>query len=169
MTTTAKDTFHAGLRDAYAMEMQAKDMMANQAKRLEDYPTLRERAQQHERETDKQIKRLERCLEQVGDSPSTLKNLATRTAAAFQGAMHGMVSDEVIKDTLTGFAFEHFEIAAYRQLITMAVTLGENDIAEALQASLEEEEEMADWLDDNMDRTVRTFMERADEGKRAVA
>jgi ferritin-like metal-binding protein YciE len=169
MTTTAKDTFHAGLRDAYAMEMQAKDMMANQAKRLEDYPKLRERAQQHERETDEQIKRLERCLAQVGDSPSTFKNLATRTAAAFQGAMHGMVSDEVIKDTLTGFAFEHFEIAAYRQLITMAVTLGENDIAEALQPSLEEEEEMAEWISDNMDHTVRTFMQRADEGKRAVA
>jgi ferritin-like metal-binding protein YciE len=63
------------------------------------------------RETDEQIKRLELCLERVGDSPSTPKNLATGTAAAFQGALHGMLSDEVIKDTLTGFAVEHSEIA----------------------------------------------------------
>ncbi len=43
----------------------------------------------------------------------------------------------------------------------MAVVLGEIDIADALQSSLEEEEEMADWIDNTMDQTVRTFMERA--------
>jgi ferritin-like metal-binding protein YciE len=131
MPDTARKTFHAGLRDAYAMEKQAKDMMANQAKRLDDYP---QRAKQHERETDEQIKRLERCLERVGDSPSMFKNLATRTAAAFQGALHGMVSDEVIKDTLTGFTFEHFEIASYRQLIAMAQKLGEREVADILSS-----------------------------------
>jgi ferritin-like metal-binding protein YciE len=124
MPDTARKIFLAGLRDAYAMEKQAKDMMRNQAKRLEDYPALRARAKQHESETDEQIKRLERCFERLDDSPSTLKNIATRTAAAFQGALHGMVSDEVIKDTLTGFTFEHFEIAAYRQLIAWPTALG---------------------------------------------
>jgi ferritin-like metal-binding protein YciE len=160
MTDTARKIFLAGLRDAYAMEKQAKDMMANQAKRLEDYPQLQQRARDHELETDEQIKRLERCLERVGDSPSTLKTLATRTAAAFQGALHGMVSDEVIKDTLTGFTFEHFEIAAYRQLITMAETLGEQDIADTLKASLREEQAMAKWIDQHLDQTVQEFVRR---------
>jgi len=172
MADTARKIFLAGLRDAYAMEKQAKDMMANQAKRLEDYPQLQRRAKEHERETDEQIKRLERCLERLGDSPSTLKNLATRTAAAFQGALHGMVSDEVIKDTLTGFTFEHFEIAAYRQLITMADALGEREIADALKASLNEEQAMAKWIDEHMDQTVQEFVQRtksAAKSKRSAA
>jgi ferritin-like metal-binding protein YciE len=164
MTDTARKTFLAGLRDAYAMERQAKDMMASLAKRLEDYPALRSRAKQHEVETDEQIKRLERCLERLGQSPSTVKNLATRTIGALQSAVHGMVSDEVIKDTLTGFTFEHFEIAAYRQLITMADTLGERDVADALRASLHEEQAMAKWIDEHMDETVREFMQRAKAG-----
>jgi ferritin-like metal-binding protein YciE len=160
MTDTAQKTFVAGLRDAYAMEKQAKDMMSSVASRLEDYPQLRERARKHEVETDDQLQRLERCLEKFGDSPSTLKNLATRTSAAVQGAVHGSVSDEVIKDTLSGYAFEHFEMAAYRQLITMADFLGQPDIADTLKASLREEEAMAHWLDEHMDQTVRQFMER---------
>jgi ferritin-like metal-binding protein YciE len=143
------------------MEMQAKDMMASLGKRLEDYPELRARAKQHELETDEQIKRLERCLERLGDSPSMFKNLATRTVGALQSALHGMAFDEVIKDTLTGFTFEHFEIATYKQLITMAEVLKERDIADALRASLVEERDMAKWFDEHMDKTVREFMQRA--------
>jgi ferritin-like metal-binding protein YciE len=85
-------TFIAGLRDGLSSAAEAR-----QTARVE---------------TDEQLRRLERCLEPVGDTPSMFKNLATRTAAAFQGALRGMVSDEVIKDTLTGFTFEHFEIDA---------------------------------------------------------
>jgi ferritin-like metal-binding protein YciE len=164
MTDKARKTFLAGLRDAYAMEKQAKDMMASQTKRLEDYPALSARAKEHERETDEQIRRLERCLERVGDAPSTFKNLATRTIRALQSALHGMTSDEVIKDTLTGYTFEHFEIGAYRQLITMAETLGERDVAIALRASLGEEQAMAKWMDEHMDETVREFMQRSKAG-----
>jgi ferritin-like metal-binding protein YciE len=167
MATTARKIFLAGLRDAYAMEKQAKDMMASQGKRLEDYPEVQERARRHELETDEQIERLERCLKQLNDSPSTLKNLATRTAAALQGALHDMVSDEIIKDTLTGFAFEHFEIAAYRQLIAMAKNLGEEKIASTLRLSLVVEEAMAKWMNEHLEKTVDQFV--AQTARRAAA
>ena len=157
MTSKARDIFIAGLKDAYAMEQQAKDTMSSQASRLEDFPKVRARADQHMHETEMQISRLERALQIVGEQPSTLKNLATRAAAGVQGMMHGAVSDEILKDTLSSYAFEHFEIAAYRQLIAMAETLGEPQIAQLARESLEEEKAMAGWLDQNMDDTVRAF------------
>ncbi|NJO55149.1 MAG: DUF892 family protein [Rhodospirillales bacterium] len=71
---------------------------------------------------------------------------------------HAALRDEVIKDSLTGYAFEHFEIASYKALITMANTLGEGRIAETLAQSLAEEQEMARWLDANMEGVVIRFM-----------
>jgi ferritin-like metal-binding protein YciE len=142
------------------MEKQALDMMESQSNRLEDYPEVRQRAERHAAETKTQLERLERALHLLGEEPSTLKNLAMRTAANFQGLMHGAVTDEVIKDSITGFAFEHFEIAAYRNLIVMAEHLGHLEIAESCRQSLREEQEMARWLDEHMDDTSAQFMAR---------
>lgn len=164
MPSDARDIFVAGLKDAYAMEKQAKDMMTSQADRLEDYPMVRERAAQHAQETDRQIARLERALEVCGESPSALKNLALRTAGNIQAMMHGAASDEPIKDAISGYAFEHFEIASYRNLIVMAEALGENEIADLGRQSLQEEIAMADWLDEHMDELARQFMNRAGAG-----
>ena len=156
----ARDIFIAGLKDAYSMELQAKDMMESQAKRLEDYPAVRARAEAHRKETEEQIVRLDEALGIVGQQPSKLKNLATRTAGTIQGTIHGLVSDEIIKDILATYAFEHLEIASYRLLIAMASELGENRIADLCRASLQEEEAMANWLSGNMDETARVFVTR---------
>jgi ferritin-like metal-binding protein YciE len=167
MADTARDTFIAGLKDAYAMEKQAEDMMNSMHTRLEDYPELRNRAGQHAEETRRHVARLEQCLSDLGESPSTLKNLGTRLAGNIQAMVHGMTSDEVIKDTLAGYAFEHFEIASYRHLITMAETLGENRIADACRQSLQEEQQMAEWLDQHLEETARQFMQRASQPRAA--
>jgi ferritin-like metal-binding protein YciE len=160
MANTARDTFIAGLRDAYAMEKQAADMMAGVRDRADAYPELKTRVARHLEETNQQIERLESCLNSIGEAPSTLKELATRTVGAVQNLVTWMTSDAVIKDSIAGYAFEHFEIASYRHLIAMAEVLGETRIADACRTSLAEEEEMARWLDQHMDETARRFMQR---------
>jgi ferritin-like metal-binding protein YciE len=168
MADTARDTFIAGLKDAYAMEKQAEDMMESMQNRLEDYPELRSRAGQHAEETRRQVGRLEQCLNDLGESPSSLKNLGTRLAGNVQSMIHGMTSDEVIKDTLAGYAFEHLEIASYRHLIAMAETLGEHRIADRCRQSLQEEQQMAQWIDQHLEETARQFMQRASSQARAA-
>ena len=159
--TNVRDVFIAGLQDAYAMEQQAKDMMESQSKRLEDYPEMQARVEQHVRETEMQIDRLRQCLEMIGESPSSLKELGTRTMAAFQSMIQGAASDAPIKDTLTSYAFEHFEIASYRSLIAFARHLGEDRMIPLLQDSLREEEEMARWVGDHIEAITEQFCMKA--------
>jgi hypothetical protein len=52
-------------------------------------------------------------------------------------------TDTVIKNTLTDFATEHFEIACYNSLIFTAEALGEKQIAATCKRILKEEKAMA--------------------------
>ena len=45
--TTIQDNLLDWLRDAHAMEQQAENMLTSQVERLEHYPQLRARIQQH--------------------------------------------------------------------------------------------------------------------------
>lgn len=156
-----REVFVAGLRDAYAMEMQAKDTMESQANRLEDYPEMQSRAAEHVRETELQIDRLRQCLDMVGESPSMLKDFGTRAMATLQSMTHAAVSDEPIKDMLTGYAFEHFEIASYRSLIAFAKHLDEHRMIPLLEENLREEQSMASWIGDHIESTTEQFCMKA--------
>ena len=52
MASKARDIFIDGLRNAHAMETQARELMERQSERLTDYPDVRSRVQTHLRETE---------------------------------------------------------------------------------------------------------------------
>lgn len=41
MTNAARDTFVVGLRNAHAMEVQARELMERQSERLDEYPEVK--------------------------------------------------------------------------------------------------------------------------------
>ena len=51
MSTSPEEHYHDWLRDAHAMEEQAESMLKAQSKRLEHYPKLKARIDQHIQET----------------------------------------------------------------------------------------------------------------------
>jgi ferritin-like metal-binding protein YciE len=63
--------------------------------------------------------------------------------------------------------FEHFEIASYKSLATMAEFVGHAPGIAAAQANLREEEVMAAWIDEHIQSTTITFLERAKAGQTA--
>ncbi|TIP93697.1 MAG: DUF892 family protein, partial [Mesorhizobium sp.] len=69
------------LRDAHAMEEQAETMLSGQIERLENYPELRDRMTLHLEETRQQAKRLEQCLDRMGEGSSTLKDAGGKLIA----------------------------------------------------------------------------------------
>jgi rubrerythrin len=60
--------------------------------------------------------------------------------------LHAFASDEVMKHALASYAFEQFEAACYRALVTAAEQAGEREVASTCATILREEEEMAAWL-----------------------
>ncbi len=105
-----------------------------------------------------QARRIQDILEGLGESQSTLKD----TAASFMGNMaalgHTMADDEILKNAFADFAFENYEIAAYRSLITIAETGGFAAAVPLLQQSLAEEKEMAAWLEQHLPEVTRQYL-----------
>jgi ferritin-like metal-binding protein YciE len=157
--TAARDLFITGLKNAHGMERQAQEMLERQSERMTDYPDLQAKAREHLAETREQIRRLETCLEQLGDSPSTLKDAALALGANVASMGHAMAGDEVLKNTFASNALEHLEIAAYKSLLTMADHAGIT-MRPVLEQSLHEEERMAEWVDKHVEALTLQYMQK---------
>ena len=138
-----REVFVTGLRNAHAMENQALSIMKPQLERIENYPELAAKLNQHIRETEGQIARIEEVLGGLDEDHSTLKDVALSFTGAMAAMGHSMAGDEVLKNSFANFAFENFEMAAYRSLITVADAGGFTQAVDALRANLAEEEGMA--------------------------
>jgi ferritin-like metal-binding protein YciE len=158
----AREWLMQWLRDAHAMEEQAETMLAGQLIRLENYPELRQRIQQHLEETKVQASRLKTCLDRAGEGTSAMKDTGAKLMAFAQSVSGVFAGDEVMKGSLASYTFEHMEIASYTILIAAAEAAGEADIARACEENLREEVAMADWLKKNLGPTTTMFLTRAE-------
>ena len=73
---TVNDIFATGLRNAHAMEAQAKELLERQIERLDDYPELRDRMRRHLTETEGQQERLKQILRSMSEPTSTIEDAA---------------------------------------------------------------------------------------------
>src|ERR1700730_5019994 len=160
MPNTARDIFVVGLRNAHAMETQARELMERQSERLDDYPEVKAKVTAHLGETNEQLKRLEQCLEACGESTSSLKDTAQSVMANALAMAHSMAGDEILKNTFANNAFENFEIAAYKSLLALCGPAGSENARPDLQASLREEEQMAKWIDANIENVTLAYLNR---------
>ena len=167
MATSPRDTYITGLVNAHALEEQAVSLLSRQVERLESYPEMSDQIRLHIDESKAQARRLEEILQSLGTSHSTFKDLATSFAGNMAALAHAPMQDEVIKNTFANFAFEHFEIATYRALMTMAELAGDGGAPKLLQQSLNEEIRMAKWIEDTLDATTRKYVQLTASGQKA--
>jgi ferritin-like metal-binding protein YciE len=165
MTYNQHDILITGLKNAYALEQHAADVTENQANRLGEYPELQRRVQQHYQETIRQRDRLAECLNQLGESPSLMKDAVLRLVGNLQTMFHATADDEVLKGAFASVSLEHYEIAAYKSLIAMAEECNERSIAEVCRQNLREEQAMAQFLDSNIESVTRTYLAKASTGR----
>ena len=104
---------------------------------------------------------VERCINELGGSVSTVKSAIGNISGMAQSVATGPFRDELIKNCLSDYAAEHFEIACYKALIAAAEQAGEHRIIPTLQEILREDEEMARWLDERLPTAVRGFISKS--------
>lgn len=154
--------YHDWLRDAHAMEKQAESMLESMAGRIDNYPDIRSRIQQHISETKQQITLLEEILDRNGISCSVLKDSMSKMAALGQSIGGMFPSDEIVKGSISGYVFEQFEIACYTSLLAAAKKAGDTASIPALESILNEEKQMAEWLINHIPQTTEQFLLRSD-------
>ena len=112
---------------------------------------IRSRLEQHLKETEMQISRLEKAFAAIGEKAKAEKCPA---AIGLREEHDSFKSEEKPSQPLleafdlgSGLRVEHYEIAAYRTAIAIAKALGEAECASILKESLAEEEDMANFLE----------------------
>jgi ferritin-like metal-binding protein YciE len=162
-----KTEYMTGLRNMHALEMSAIELTERQSERLEHYPEMKARLEQHHGESQEQARRLESILDRLDSSTSAAKNVVTSVMGNVAAALHAPAKDEILKNTFANFAFEHQEIAAYTSLVTMAEMVGDLTAIPLLKQSLAEEQAMADWIEARIGSTTERYLQLLKEGKRA--
>lgn len=154
---TLRELFVTGLVNAHAVEKQALSIMTPQVSRIEHYPEVADRLRAHIEETNGQIARLDEILATFGTSASAFKDLGLSLSGGMAALTHSVAGDEIVKNSFANYAFEHFEIAAYKSLLILAEDGGFAQVAPLLQQSLGEEQAMAQWIDESLPLVTRRY------------
>jgi ferritin-like metal-binding protein YciE len=163
----ARDLLVTGLRNAHGMEVQARELMQRQCERIADYPAVQTRVRQHLAETIEQLHRLERCLAACGETASLIKDTLMSAFANITALGHAAADDEILKNTFANQAFENYEIAAYKSLLTLCEQAGMPGLQEPLRQSLDEEQRMAAWLDEHVEEVTLAYLAKKSAGARS--
>lgn len=143
------------LKDAYAMEKALIPVLENHANDAKDHPDVRDRDLRHAEETKRHAELVEECLAQLGEKPSRAKSAWAQIMGRVQAMGTAPFRDELMKNFISDYATEQFEIASYKALIAAARATGEEGIASVCEEILADEEEMAAWLDEHMASAAR--------------
>jgi ferritin-like metal-binding protein YciE len=156
-----RDIFATGVRNAHALEKQAIQLIERQIPRLDDYPEVQARMRQHLAETRAQEQRLDQVLDALGADRSVVKDMVLEFMGNMAAMAHMPADDEILKNSFANLAFESYEIAAYTSLIAMAEAAGHAAQKPLLEASLAEEQAMADWIRTGLPMVTRRYLARA--------
>ena len=138
---TLGDLFAAVLRTTYYAENRIADALPKMIDRATS-PELKQGFQQHLRETEAQIGRLEQVFQRHGLSLETSHCPAIDGILKAGEGLAGDISDSQVLDAalIDGAQMvEHYEIAQYGSLIAWAKQLGRDDCAGLLSETLQEE------------------------------
>jgi ferritin-like metal-binding protein YciE len=133
------------LTDVHSTEENAITQLRSGAESVEDRQ-LSDALRQHLAETEEHERLVRARLDAYDASPSKVKDMAQKGAAALTGAVAGAAPDTTGKIAIQAFAFEHLEIASYRMLRTVAQRAGDQETVQVAERILEQERAAAEKL-----------------------
>lgn len=145
---TAEELFVDELKDIYSAEKQAVKAFPRLTKAVQS-EELRQAMQDHLEQTKGQIERLDRIFEILdkrssGKTCDGMKGLVEEAQSQLEEIDKGPVLDCAIIGALQ--RIEHYEIAAYGTVATLAEAMGQDEVKELLGETLEEEKETDERL-----------------------
>ncbi|MDQ3622610.1 MAG: ferritin-like domain-containing protein [Verrucomicrobiota bacterium] len=153
-----RDVYIPELKDLYSAEKQLITALPKMAKAAVN-EQLAAAFEEHLEQTQEQLQRLEQILEELGESTKSDKCKGMEGLLA-EGSK--VMKEEGVKEVIDALLItaaqkvEHYEIAGYGSARTFAEMLGENEAADLLQQTLDEEIETDERLTDIAETAVNT-------------
>jgi ferritin-like metal-binding protein YciE len=146
------------LNDAYSMENALIKVLENHANDAEGHPEVQSKIQEHLEATRRHADRVEECIQRLGGDTSSLKAGMANISGTLQGMSTGTAEDVLVKNAIADYAGEQFEVASYRALIAAAEEIDDQETVRACQENLREDEEMAQWLEEQLPTVAQGFL-----------
>ena len=151
------------LNDAYNVENALAHVLERHAKAATGFPDMGAKLEEHLTQTRRHAELVVGRITALGSAPSTHKDHWTSVFAPLENLFTGSADEEsLLKNRITDYASENFEIATYRAIITAAQDTGDTDTVHVCEQILGDEQAMARFLDERMpalvDRIVRQAM-----------
>ena len=162
---TFKELFEETLKDIYYAEKAILKALPKMAKKASSRK-LQQAFTKHQKETERQVERLEEVFKLIG------KRASGKDCPAIDGIIEE--GEEVMKeaedDTVRDAAMlaaaqsvEHYEISRYGTLVAWAEKMEMSDAAELLQATLEEEKATDETLTELAESEINVEAEQTNE------
>jgi ferritin-like metal-binding protein YciE len=153
-----KDLIIGWLNDAYGMEKGLLPVLEEHAKDAKDYPDWSAKAQQFADQCRGHIDLVRKCVEHLGGDVSTIKSGIGAFTGWAKSMGTGMYRDELLKNVLSDYGAAHFAIACYQSLLAAAEHDGDQEIADTCRVIMHDKQEMADWLNQNVNRATEVIL-----------
>lgn len=158
MNDEQKKMYLAWLRDAHAMEMGLVNVLEKQVEEAKDEPEVQARIRQHLDETKNHAALIKGCIDRHGGDVSVAKDWTSQLGAFLSGLGMSFMDDKKVKNVHSSYAAEHFEIATYTMIRAAALMFGDTETASVCDDILDDEQDMADWLAEQMPMVVEAYM-----------
>jgi ferritin-like metal-binding protein YciE len=146
-TDSTEQLLVQGLQELYYTEQQLVDALETLADQTND-ETASQAFSEHLEETQGHVDRLEQVFEQIGEEPQT-RDEQVVDALVDEHEQFAQENDGDVLDRYNisaGQKTEHYEIAAYGNVTSLAGKAGEDEAADLLEETLREEESALDEL-----------------------
>ena len=159
---TPRDLFLHELSDLLSAENIFLGMLEESAK-LTDNADAKKAYNDHHKETKGQIDRLNKMFKIMGEEPEEVSCHAAEGLREEHDELKSEKPEGLVKELgllMGADKSEHYEISSYRNLMNMARSMGENEVADLLGETLAEEEE-ADKLVRSIVRSLGSELKSA--------
>lgn len=142
--TQLEKFFIDALKDIYWAEKHLVKALAK-LKKAATTEELKASIEEHIAQTEEQVGRVEQVFEILGKKPQAKKceameGLTKEAETAIEETEKGSMTRDVAI-IVSAQKVEHYEIAAYGSLVQLAVTMGQDEVADILRETLEEEKQ----------------------------
>lgn len=158
MSDSRYENIHDWLRDAHALEEQGEQLFSGQRDRLDGYPELQTQLKAETSVFRENQRLISKRIDELGSSPSIIKDAAGKLVAGAQNLSGIVVSDEPVKGILALHTFAQLAIGSYKILVAAAETAQDEATRKISQTILNQAETRAKWLSTELEAVTKRFL-----------
>ncbi|HZZ99580.1 MAG TPA: DUF892 family protein, partial [Candidatus Paceibacterota bacterium] len=152
---TADEVLETWLNHAHSMEEAIVKVLEAHRKDADGQPEVVAKIEEHLEKTRHHVQLVTARMKELDFEVSRTKKAIAQAAGSMRGFTTGQPSEKLIKNSIDEYSTEYMEIGVYQTIKAVAEGLDDALTVEMCDTIIPEEQEMADWLEENLPDLVQ--------------